>query len=369
MPDLSLLGNQLAWLAVIPVLGLLVFWHELGHFAAALWMKVKVEEFGFGYPPRAFTMFVWRGVKFTFNWLPLGGFVRMVGEEGNFDAEGSLTSKRPYQRAIVLLAGPLMNLILAPILYTIVFMSGTPYPLGPVEVTVVAPGSPAAEAGLQVGDQFVDLAGTKPTTTADVSAVTRQYQGRAMAVTVQRGEEVVTVTLVPRMPGDIPEGQGPTGIAIQRSFVTADNLAQAFVMGVRHTGEVLTAMVTGLIELVQSIFIPGSGPGPAGGIAGPVGIARITGELARQGLIPLIELTAFLSLNFFIINLLPLPALDGGRLMFVGLEAVRRGKRIAPEREALVHLAGMVALLALMLVVSYMDLASWWRGTPIFPGQ
>lgn len=369
MPDLSFLGNQLAWLWVIPVLGVLVFWHELGHFLGALWMKVNVEEFGFGYPPRLWTMFVWRGVKFTLNWLPLGGFVRMVGEEGNFDAEGSLTSKKPYQRAIVLLAGPLMNLILAPILYTIVFVSGTPYPLGPVEITVIAPDSPAAAAGLQVGDQFVDLAGTQPTTTADVSAVTRQHQGRAMDVTVRRGEEIVTVSLVPRLPAEIPEGQGPTGIAIQRSFVTADNIVQAFVMGLRHTWEVLTAMVTGLVDLVQSIFMPGSVSAPAGGIAGPVGIARITGELARQGLIPLIELTAFLSLNFFIINLLPLPALDGGRLMFVGLEALRRGKRIAPEREALVHLAGMVALLALMLVVSYIDLANWWRGTPIFPGQ
>lgn len=369
MVDLSLLSNKLAWLAVIPVLGILVFWHELGHFLAALWMKVKVEEFGFGYPPRMATLFERKGIKFTLNWLPLGGFVRMAGEESGFDAEGSLPSKRPYQRAIVLLAGPLMNLILAPILYAIVFSAGVAYPLGKVEISAIAPGSPAALAGLQTGDQFVLVGDKRPTTTDDVRETILQYRGRAMPITVMRGEQTLSLSITPRTPAATPAGEGAAGIGIQRALVTASSFGQALTMGVQRTGEVVILMTTGLGQLVRNVIAPAPDAAPMGGVAGPVGIARITGELARQGLLPLIELTAFLSLNFFIINLLPLPALDGGRLVFVILEAIRRGKRIPPEREAIVHLIGMAGLLALMLVISYFDLAAWWSGAPLFPAQ
>ena len=369
MVDLSILSNKLAWLAVIPVLGILVFWHELGHFLAALWMKVKVEEFGFGYPPRMATLFERKGIKFTLNWLPLGGFVRMAGEETGFDTEGSLNSKKPYQRAIVLLAGPLMNLILAPILYAIVFTSGVAYPLGKVEINVVAPGSPAAQVGLQVGDQFMLVGDVRPTTTDDVREAILQYRGRALPITILRGGQTLNLTITPRTPAETPVGEGAAGIAIERALITATNFGQALTMGVQRTGEVVILMTTGLGQLVRSVIAPAPDAAPMGGVAGPVGIARITGELARQGILPLIELTAFLSLNFFIINLLPLPALDGGRLVFVLLEALRRGKRIPPEREALVHLVGMVGLLALMLVISYFDLAAWWSGAPLFPAQ
>ncbi len=369
MPDLSFLGDRFAWLAVIPVLGILVFWHELGHFLAALWMKVKVEEFGFGYPPRMLTMFERNGVKFTLNWLPLGGFVRMVGEETGFDNEGSLSSKRPWQRAVVLTAGPLMNLILAPLLYAIVFATGTPYPMGKVAITEIASGSPAAAAGLQVDDQFLKIGDIAPETTDDVRAAILQHRGEPLIVQVQRGEEVVTLTLTPRTVADTPPGEGAAGVAIARSFVTAQNLGQALWMGTARTGEVVVMMATGFSQLARSLIAPQPDAPPLGGIAGPIGIARITGELAQEGLAPLIELTAFLSLNFFILNLLPIPALDGGRLVFVVLEALRRGKRIPPEREALVHLVGMAGLLALMLIVAYFDVAAWLRGAPIFPTQ
>lgn len=369
MVDLSLLSNKLAWLAVIPVLGILVFWHELGHFLAALWMKVKVEEFGFGYPPRMATLLERKGIKFTLNWLPLGGFVRMAGEESGFDSEGSLNSKKPYQRAIVLLAGPLMNLILAPILYAIVFTSGVAYPLGKVEINAVAQGSPAVQAGLQVGDQFLLVGDTRPTSTDDVRAAILQNRGRPLPITILRGGQTLNLTITPRTAAETPAGEGAAGIAIERSLITAANFGQALTMGVQRTGEVVILMTTGLGQLVRGLIAPAPDAAPMGGVAGPVGIARITGELARQGILPLIELTAFLSLNFFIINLLPLPALDGGRLVFVLLEALRRGKRIPPEREALVHLVGMVGLLALMAVISYFDLSAWWSGAPLFPAQ
>ena len=369
MIDLSFLSNKLAWLAVIPVLGVLVFWHELGHFLAALWMKVKVEEFGFGYPPRMATLFERKGIKFTLNWLPLGGFVRMVGEETGFDTEGSLTSKKPYQRAIVLLAGPLMNLILAPILYAVVFSSGVSYPLGKVEITTVVAGSPAEQAGILAGDQIVMVGDVRPTTTDAVRETIVQYRGRLMPIIVQRGDQTYSLSLTPRTVEETPTDQGAAGVGIQRALVTANGFGQAVTMGIQRSGEVVIMMITGLGELLRNVIAPAPDAPPMGGVAGPVGIARITGELARQGLLPLIELTAFLSLNFFIINLLPLPALDGGRLVFVLLEAIRRGKRIPPEREALVHLVGMMGLLALMLVISYFDLAAWWSGAPLFPAQ
>ncbi|HIQ05901.1 MAG TPA: PDZ domain-containing protein [Anaerolineae bacterium] len=366
--------NGMAWLAVIPVLGVLVFVHELGHFLAARLVKVKVEEFGFGYPPRILTLFERNGVKYTLNWLPLGGFVRMVGEEGNFDAEGSLFTKQPWQRAIVLLAGPLMNFLVAPLIFALAFNLGMPQFEGPVRIEQVATGSPAERAGLQPGDIILQVGDVHPRTLVDVSRTTDAYRGREMPVLVRRGDETIAITVVPRLVEEVPPGQGATGITI--GFVP-DEVTQttvrlpwgeALVTGVRHTIFVVGLMVAGLADLIRGLIMPAVSL-PPGGIAGPVGIARLTGEVVRHGLNQLLEFTAFLSINLGLINLLPLPALDGGRLVFVILEAIRRGKRIAPEREALVHLAGMMALIALMLIISYFDLTAWLRGEAVLPGM
>ncbi len=369
MTGLTQWPSGLEWLAVFPMLSLLIFVHELGHFLAALWMKVGVKEFGFGYPPRMFTLFEHRGVKYSINWIPFGGFVKMVGEEGDFEAEGSLASKKPWQRAIVLFAGPFMSLLLAVILFSLIFlMIGTPTPTGYVQINEIAPDSPASQAGMQAGDIILAMAGAEVHTTIDVSETTARYLGREVELLLRRNGERLSVTLIPRRPEETPSGQGAMGVVISNEIVyVRASLWQAIVQGVNQTGQVTIMLVNSLTIIMRALLIPAESL-PEGGVSGPIGIARITGELVKQGWMPFLSLTAFLSLNFFLINLLPLPALDGGRLLFVFLEWIR-GKRIPPEREAMVHLVGMALLVALMFVVSYFDLVHWIRGDTLIPGR
>ncbi|NPV07699.1 MAG: site-2 protease family protein [Anaerolineae bacterium] len=364
--------SGLEWLAVIPLLSILVFAHELGHFLAALWMKVRVEEFGFGYPPRMLVLFERNGVKYTLNWLPFGGFVRMAGEERGFEDPGSLAAKAPWQRFIVFAAGPTMNVLLAVLIYIGVFAGGIPEPVGPVVIQEVAAGSPAAQAGLQAGDVLTHIGGAAVRSFTDVQDSTAAHLGEPVEITVLRDQVPLTITLVPRRPEDTPEGQGAMGVTISLQEVEdvvyrRTGPIRTIWLGIQRALFLVGAMMEGLGRLILSLFTT-SVPAPEGGISGPVGIARLAGEVARGGWLPFLDLTGFLSLNFALINVLPLPALDGGHIAFVLLEWVRRGKRVPPEKEALVHLAGMVILIGLMLVVSYLDVVRWIQGESVLPG-
>lgn len=357
------------WLVVIPVLGLLVFVHELGHFLAARWMKVEVEEFGFGYPPRIATLFEHKGVKYTINLLPLGGFVRMVGEEGDFYRDGSLYQKQPWQRAVVLVAGPAMNLLLAALVMALVLWLGAPQYHGPVTIQDVAPGSPAAEVGLKAGDIIRAIAG-EPTDTLDaVTRVIKRHLGEEAEITIERDGDVFTRTVLLRPSESRPQNQGAMGVVIELGGVeriTYDRLAwpAAIVQGFLGTIQLFLLMLIGFGDLILGWV---RGAGTPGGIAGPIGIAQLSREVAQQGIRPLLNFTAFLSINLGLLNLLPLPALDGGRLAFVVAEWIR-GKRIPPEREAVVHFIGMMLLIGLMVVVSYLDVARWLRGESLLGG-
>lgn len=357
------------WLAVIPVLGLLVFVHELGHFLAARWMKVEVEEFGFGYPPRLATLFERNGVKYTINLLPLGGFVRMVGEEGDFFKEGSLYQKRPWQRAVVLAAGPAMNLILAALVMALVLWMGAPQYHGPVTIRQVSPDSPAAQAGLQAGDVIRAIAGETTDTLDAVTVAIKNHLGEKAEVTLDRDGEVFTRTVMLRPPQERPQDQGAMGVVIELGSVestTYDRLAwpAALAQGLIGTVQLFLLMLIGFGDLVLGLL---RGAGAPGGIAGPIGIAQLSSEAVQRGIRPLLNFTAFLSINLGLLNLLPLPALDGGRLVFVFVEWIR-GKRIPPEREAVVHFIGMMVLIGLMVVVSYFDVARWLRGESLLGG-
>lgn len=364
--------SGLEWLAVVPMLAVLVLSHELGHFVAALWMKVRVEEFGIGYPPRLVQLCERKGIKFTLNWLPFGGFVRMAGEEQGFDDPNSLTAKKPWQRLVVFSAGPLTNLVLAVVIYVLLYGAGVQEVVGPVMVQSVAPGSPAAAAGIQAGDTLLAIGGTAVRSFTEVQQATALHLGEATVVRLQRDGEEVDVTLVPRRAEDTPADQGSMGITIAITEVEAlrrrpVGIGEAFSLAVERTFMLIGAMAEGLGQLVASVFSP-SVPAPEGGVAGPIGIAQLTAEVVRSGWEPYLDLTAFLSINFMLLNFLPLPALDGGRIVFALLEWVRRGKRIRPEREALVHLLGMAALILFMLVVSYLDVMRLVQGESLVPG-
>ena len=351
----------LNWLYIIPVLGLLVFVHELGHFVTARLNGIRVDEFGFGFPPRLFGV-KRGGVLYSINALPIGGFVRIYGENGEHMGEpDAFGSKAPWRRALVLTAGSLMNVLLAFLIFTGLAMAGLPTERGAVVATVTR-NSPAATAGLREGDEVRSIAGVAIERPGDVRTAVRPVQGQTVPIILQRDGRTITTEITPR--AKPPRGQGAMGVEIAPKSVVdvSYNPVEAVGVGARQVVTFTVAMVTGIADLI-------TGRVPADGLAGPVGIAQATKEIASQPdnlFRNLLNWTAALSLNLFLVNLLPLPALDGGRLVFVLLEAIR-GKKVAPQREAFVHAMGMLLLLTFMIVISFFDVQRIIGGRSIFP--
>jgi regulator of sigma E protease len=369
-------------LTVIPSLGFLIFIHELGHFLTALRLGIKVEEFGFGYPPRILTLFHWRGVPVTLNWLPLGGFVRMAGEEGNFDVEGSLATAPPWKKIPVMAAGAFMNIITAIVIFALIMgVAGQPDPVGPVTVTSVAPNSPAAQAQLKPNDIILAVDAQKIDSISTLQNLIQERLGKPITLDIERvdaqeGTTTFNATLTPRTREQIGPEEGPVGISLDvPSDKVTDvrysnrlNPIEALMYGVRNTFFLFFQMLAGIGMLLGSFFGLAD-PAIRGGVAGPVGIARMTGEVARTGgLVSYLNLTALISVNLALINLLPFPALDGSRIVFALIEWIRRGKRVPPEKEAMVHALGMIALLGLMLLITFSDVRNILLGRNAFGG-
>ncbi len=369
-------------LTVIPALGFLIFVHELGHFLTALRLGIKVEEFGFGYPPRIMTLFRWRGVPVTLNWLPLGGFVRMAGEEGNFEVEGSLATAPPWKKIPVMAAGAFMNMVTAIVIFALIMgVAGQPDPVGPVTISNVAPNSPAEQANLQPNDVILAIDGQRIDSIGTLHELLEPRLGKPVTFDIERtapqeGTTTFNVTLTPRTRDQIGPDEGPIGISLDipaskiagvRYTDPLDPLA-AIMYGIRNTFMLFFQMLVGIGMLLGSFFGLASTE-IRGGVAGPVGIARMTGEVARTGgLISYLNLTAVISINLALINLLPFPALDGSRIVFALIEWIRRGKRVPPEKEAMVHALGMIALLGLMLLITLSDVRNILIGRDPFGG-
>lgn len=336
------------WLWIIPILLLLVFVHELGHFVTAKLSGITVREFGFGYPPRIFGI-TYKGTMYSINLLPLGGFTRMEGEDGSEASAmrpGSFASKPKRVRTLVLAAGSLMNLLLAPLLLMAVFLIGMPTPTGTVLVSQVQADSPAAAAGFQPGDAVTQIQGHPIHTVQDFRDQAQFRPGQPTTFTVSRSGQTITLTLTPRQ--NPPPGQGAVGVAISDQLVTKQYpVWTAFALGVKEAAVTFGAIWIGLIQTIRGIIAPE--------FLGPVGIATVTGQVAQLGPQYLLQFAAFLSLNLAILNLVPFPALDGGRILFVGIEAVR-GRRVDPQKEGLVHFIGMAILLFFIALISYHDL-------------
>ncbi|HEY1012882.1 MAG TPA: RIP metalloprotease RseP [Herpetosiphonaceae bacterium] len=355
--------DSFAWLAVFPALGFLIVIHEIGHYWVGRKMGIKIEEFGIGFPPRAKVLFTRKGVPFTLNWLPLGGFVRFAGEESGFDDPDSLLSASPGRRIPVLAAGVIANVLVAMALFAIIFsIWGYPQVVpGHTEIGTLYEN--AERAGLKVNDRIVSINGQPITEPAQVKPIVQQSKGQPVAVAIERDGQPQTISVTPQLDD---KGDYLIGVGVSPKVEnTRINPFQALWRGITHSFVLLVEMFTGFATLLGSLF--GLAAAPDGGLAGPVGIARITGAAARNGLRDYLQLTAVLSLNLALINILPIPALDGSRIVFALVEAVRR-KKIAPEREAFVHAVGMTVLLGLMLLITVSDVSNVINDKPPISG-
>ncbi|MGZ3618676.1 MAG: M50 family metallopeptidase [Ktedonobacteraceae bacterium] len=416
--------NNWFLLAAIPVFGVCVLVHEFGHFITAKWAGIRVEEFGIGFPPRLVGFrkrdsggweVIWFSGRhnpedtyvdnkqqpftsagsvvtaipeamkeynatynptletrasdhtiYSINFLPIGGFVRMPGEngdindpEGNYDPQ-SFAAKSAGKRIIVLLAGVTMNVILAMVLFTIAYGLGEP--TFPATIGKVVQGSPAAVAGLQPGDTIVAVNGHPVQLFTDVQTIVtnaitadkNQHATVPVELEVRRAAETQTVSMTVHVRVHPPQGQGPMGVEEKIVFVSSP-LWQAPFKGVQHTFSVTGDFINQIAQMIAGAVKPQ--------LAGPVGIVKITGEVAASvpdlGWWPILSLTAILSLNLAIINILPFPALDGGRILLILIELLRGGKRLKPEREGIINFVGMAILLTLMVIITVNDVIHW----------
>jgi regulator of sigma E protease len=287
--------------------------------------------------------------------------VRMLGEEDPSHPE-SFAAKSKLTRASALLAGPFMNVVLAFVLFIAVGLIGFDMPTGSVAIVGVSPGSPAAEADLQEGDTILSINGLTVWNTYELSRYTRERLGEEVTLSIKRGESTMSIGLTPRE--EPPANEGPMGVMIQTvDIVGTDKLRyslwEAIPMATKMIGDIVFAIFSGVAGMIQGAIAPD--------LRGPVGIAAVTGEVAKSGLVALMQFTAFFSIQLAIFNLIPFPALDGGRLAFIALEALRGGKRVTPEKEGLIHFVGLVILIGLLLVVSYQDVVRLLSGQPILP--
>jgi regulator of sigma E protease len=301
-------------------------------------------------------------MMYSVNWTPLGGFVRLAGEN-NPAVPRSLAGKSIFARTVVLAAGSAMNALLPVVIFAAMFMTPQDIPVGEVTVTEVAPGSPAAAAGLRSGDRIVEAAGRPIETQADVTRAVSLHLGSEMEWVVQRGAQQEVIRVTPRY--NPPEGQGPTGVRLSLENVHLETRSDppwvAVPKAVTSTWELL-------VLLKQEVFSWVAG-GRTPEFSGPIGIAQVTGEVAREGgLGGWLVLAVLFSVNLAILNILPIPMLDGGRLVFVLLEWVRRGKRVPPEKVGLVHLIGFVVLIAFVLIISYGDIVRLAEGRSFLGG-
>ncbi|HEY3081044.1 MAG TPA: M50 family metallopeptidase [Chloroflexota bacterium] len=338
------------------LLGFMVLIHEVGHFTVAKLAGIRVEEFGIGFPPRLFAFR--RGeTEYSLNLIPLGGFVRMLGEEDPGQPRSFARAKKRWRIAI-LLAGSFMNMVAAALFFTVAYTAGWPtVTQTEVEIFRVVPGSPAERAGMQRGDVVLTLAGEPVVRTGDVRRITEANLGKTTPMEVRRGDNRLTLEVTPRT--QWPEGDGPLGVGILDGPAKVEPVRypppEAAVRGVRELGRSIVLTLSVPVLALQGL-VPLEFLRPVG----PVGLFQATSqaaaETARSGWwFPILYMGASLGAGLGVANLLPIPGLDGGRLVFVLIEAIR-GRRIAPEREGLIHLVGMAVLVSLVIVITYFDI-------------
>ncbi len=352
------------WLTVIVFIALLlilVLAHEFGHFWAARRAGCRIEEFAFGFQPRLFA-FERGGTRYSFNLLPIGGYVKIEGEDMDEPTPGptSFASKTATWRVAILAAGVIMNVVLAAVLLTWQAIVGIPTLVTEENVQhlqdlktyvlEVAPDSPADAAGVVSMDRIVRIEEVESPTVEDIRHIVREATGGEVTLEIERLGRHLTLMIVPR--AEPPADEGPLGVVLVATGLEHVPWWQAPLTGLRRTGSMLTAIVVQFGSLLARLVREGA---VGETLTGPVGIAVYTNEVTNLGLSYVLEFAALISLNLALINILPFPALDGGRILFVTIEAVI-GKRVPGKVEGFVHTMGFALLILLMLLITFKDI-------------
>src|SRR3989344_3434227 len=358
---------MLTALAVIGILVLLIVVHEVGHFLVAKLSGVRVEEFGVGYPPRAFSFGKIGGTEYTLNWLPFGGFVRLFGDQGeDRHGRGSLVDAARWKQALILVAGVAMNAIAGWALFTGALHAGIPRVIESAEpdqsvrllVADVVAGSPAAAAGIAAGDEILAMTDARSVALATltpeaVSDFVRARGGTAIIVSFLHAGATTTASIIPAH-AVIPDAAGRPAFGIALALVSDESLpwVEAAREALTSTGHAFRTVLGSLWTMVSDAF---RGALNLSEVVGPLGLVQVVGTASHNGMGNVLALAGFISINLAIINLIPIPALDGGRLVLLGIEAVRR--RNAPRLAVQILNALGIALIALLMVtVTYQDI-------------
>lgn len=364
----------MSFVLFLAVLVVLIVVHELGHFLVAKLFGIRVDEFGIGYPPRAFTIGTWGGTTYTINWLPFGGFVRIFGENSEQDystkdKKHAFVHKPRIVQAAVLAAGVFFNIVFAWMLFTATLMMGAPTAISEADavgldtrliISSVVAGSPADAVGIVAGDEVVrvstedaTLESLTPSATADFI---QQHAGEPVTLAYIRDAQIGAIEEVVLTPahGVLDETPGTPAVGIAMALVADRALPflTAAWQGLTGTWRALETVTVGLVGFFAAAA---TGSADWSQVAGPIGIAGLVGDASAVGLVYLLYFTAFISVNLAVINLIPLPALDGGRLVFVAIEAVRR-KAISEKVATVLNVVGFSLIIILMVVVTYHDI-------------
>ena len=380
----------LAIIAFIVILGIFIFVHESGHFISAKRLGVSVDEFGFGFPPRILGfqrnketgkwIFI-RGKKepkegtgtiYSLNWLPFGGFVKIKGSAGEggddivdeetLKAKDSFFAQKVWKRAVILSAGVAFNFISAAIILAIGFMIGLPTALDDsidpadvrepqIQIYQVAEGTPAQKAGMSIGDIILGMDGNDFTKNQELIDYEKDLAGQEIELTVLKKGEEQTLTLT--LMADEETGNGIMGAVLIDIGRVSYPWYTSLWLGIKNTVYLTGQIIMALALLIKGLVVGQSQV--AADIAGPIGIAVITKQFTQMGFVYLLQFAAFLSINLAILNFLPIPALDGGRVLFLIIEKFRRGKRVSYKTEGLIHMVGFVLLILLLVFVSVRD--------------
>ena len=352
----------MTWLFFLITLSILILVHEWGHFFTAKKLGIRVDEFAMGFPPRVWS-FVKNGTRYALNLFPIGGYVKIYGESGEGVGEKESFISRPvWQRYLVVVAGVTMNIVLAWILFSGAHAIGVNQALEPgadhsgaaITIIGIEPNSPAETANIKFGDQITNISFANQNlpfgSIEDVQKIIKQYAGKEITITLTRNNTSRDLTITPRI--HPPDGSGALGIALEYIKTVKTPWYLAPVEGVKSTFYASINTMLGFGSTISQLIVRHEVPTE---LSGPVGIFNIAGDIRELGLSYMLQFIAILSINLAILNSLPIPALDGGRMLLLSIEKMRK-KALTPKLEAIIHASGFAFLIVLIILVTIRDI-------------